>query len=314
MRKIFATIAIVLLSGLLTFAQAPTTAIHLKSGLVLTGELVKLDPTSELVIKISGIETTIKMTDVERIESVTPTPVNEDKPQPSQGTALPGLPKSVSISVGDCAIEMVLIPGTTFSMGFDGDNSRWCKSDPVHPVRLSDFYVSKESLTNELVAALGEPTYNDKKYYKADTWKTAAALVGILSDKTGQPFRLITEAEFEFLSTGSRRNELILDSEGNETDYCLDFFARFPDSKELVENPTGPVSGKYHVVRGFYNGKGTNDFAENLSEYWPYRRANDEFTKARDKRDWRDRLPPVPDEYCIRVVIPASKLDFSLIP
>lgn len=310
MRKIFVTIALALLSGLLAFAQAPATVIHLKSGLVLTGELVKLDPTSELIIKISGIETVIKMADVERIDSAAPTPDNEDKSQPSQGAAIPGLPKSVSISVGNSAIEMILIPGATFSMGFDGDNSRWCKSDPVHPVRLSDFYVSKESLTNELVTALGEPTYNDKKYYEADTWKTAASLTETLSNKSGQPFRLITEAEFEFLSIGSHRNELILDAEGYEADYCLDFFAKFPDSKELVENPTGPVSGKYHVVRGFYNGKGTNDFAENLSGYMPYSRGNDEYNKARDKRDWRDRMVPV-SEYCIRVVIPASKIDLN---
>ena len=153
-------------------------------------------------------------------------------------TALSGcasslMPGAVFQDCADCP-EMVVIPSGDFSMGSpDGEQGR--SELPVRDVTVSSFAAAKYEVTqaefDAFVAATGhevatgceivemgaslieteDKDWRDPGYERAVRpndpvvcvgWTDAKAFTAWLSEKAGQPYRLLTEAEWEYVAKG----------------------------------------------------------------------------------------------------------------
>ena len=280
---------LVIIMAVLTFSQMASTQekvtrVVLKNGTVLSGELVELDPTSHLVIRIAGIESRIDMGNVALVQAdVVNTPQSQIEQEDLFVEDL-NVPETITLNVGEEQIEMVLIHGGDFMMGYDGRHSLEMKSEPVHQVRVNSFYVSRRSLSNAVVSAI-----TGKKvpfYYKADAnaladrWSTAEGLVTRLAEMTSRPVRFPTEAEWEYMAAGSGKD--LLDIFQDEKNWCSDYFDSYYETNAIQVNPTGPAEGKHHVIRKF-------DYYEG------------EIYRRRNSKDGYEAIS-------IRVVIPAAAI------
>jgi formylglycine-generating enzyme required for sulfatase activity len=185
----------------------------------------------------------------------------------------------------------------------DMTHIEWLKwEQPLHSVYLSEFYIGKYPITNrEYQAFIRETNHIPPKYWTNDQYplnKEAHPVVHIshldamaycewLSNKTGKPYRLPTEAEWEKAAKGLDEriwpwgNEFNVfaniyeakikdtspvgqfspqgdspygcaDMVGNVWEWCLDLFYRdeYLVHRDEVKNPQGPLDGTTNVVRG----------------------------------------------------------------
>lgn len=218
--------------------------------------------------------------------------------------------------------EMVRVNGGTFTMGcIDGQDTDCSASEkPPHEVRLSDYFIGKYEVTNAEFAiflndikdnptrsiypdeAIDEHRWGLQKIAGNETlqwapakgyekypvinvsWNWAKAYCDWLNRKTGQQYRLPTEAEWEYAARGGQNgnkkrfrfagsdqlanvawfldnargtnpvgqkspNQLgIYDMSGNVYEWCQDWYASY--SADNQTNPTGPASGREKVMRG----------------------------------------------------------------
>ena len=181
--------------------------------------------------------------------------------------------------------NMVRVEGGTFMMG--SDKSKW--RGPVHEVTLSTFYLCKYEVTQELWQAVmgSNPSAvkGAKQPVEMVSWDDCQQFVAKLNDLTDKHYRLPTEAEWEYAARGGNRskgyvyagsndanavswhygisgndhhnvgtkrpNELgVYDMSGNVSEWCSDWYGADYYSVSPSTNPTGPVSGTEHVLRG----------------------------------------------------------------
>ena len=189
------------------------------------------------------------------------------------------------------SFTMQRVEGGSFMMGATNDQyDRDIYTDkPAHLVFLSPFYIATTEVTNALWHAImperdtigpkGYPT-NPINYI---SWHECQEFVRRLDSITGLPFRLPTEAEWEYAArggAGSRQyrfaggneadsvgwtysssgnwthpvarklpNELgLYDMTGNVSEWCQDRFGAYQLS--TTPDPCGPDTGSYRVARG----------------------------------------------------------------
>ena len=154
--------------------------------------------------------------------SPAPAPVPVEKPNESPSVPAPARvplerpkeslsPTPVTAPIAAQLIpEMVSIPGGTFAMGSDDDPSE----KPIHRVTIKSLAISKFPITvrewNACVAATGctyVPTGKDDGPVANLSWADAQQFVEWLSKVTQKPFRLPSEAEWEYAARGGTRTK-----------------------------------------------------------------------------------------------------------
>ena len=183
-------------------------------------------------------------------------------------------------------LEMIAIPGGSFLMGSDSEK-------PIHRVTLSPFHIGKFQVTQAQWKAVMK---TNPSAFKGDTlpvervsWTDAFEFCLKLSEKTGNEYRLPTEAEWEYAclagstgkycfgddeallndyawfdeNSGSKTHPVgektpnnwgLHDMHGNVWEWCQDWYSG-NYYEELVRqgeavNPQGPATGDYRVLRG----------------------------------------------------------------
>ncbi len=268
----------------LTLAQEQQVRLILRSGGTVVGTLVGMDGVNSVTISIAGVESTISMADILSIEPCGESQAGTGTTAGQSGNAgktfgeltasdlrdvLPSdhygdyvilddadYPESFEFTVAGQTFTMTLIRGGVFNMGYDGRHSLAYSSEPVHKVKVSSFYVSKELVNFETAYALLdlETAYalydivstSDGEFYSRK-WTVAKQVIDSIADKEGLPYRLITEAEWEYVSITPFSADVL---RYGWIEWCNDYFGDFRDVPQI--DPVGPSAENRHVARRFY--------------------------------------------------------------
>ncbi len=166
-------------------------------------------------------------------------------------------PKEPGAVFKDCETcpEMVVIPAGSFKMGGKGSS----KEKPVHEVKIGySFAVGKYEVTQaEWEAVMGKKRSSFKgsnRPVEMISWEDAKSFVKKLSEQTGKEYRLLSEAEWEYMARAGSTTEYPW---GDEIDSSK---AKY-DSEDGSEKGTVPV-GSYSA-----NAFGVHDTAGNVQEW-----------------------------------------------
>ena len=106
-----------------------------------------------------------------------------------------------SLTVNGVSFDMVYVEGGTFDMGATTEQGSDADSDekPVHSVTLSDYYIGKYEVTQELWKAVMGSNPSEfigaQKPVECVSWNDCQEFVSRLTILTGATFRITTEAE-----------------------------------------------------------------------------------------------------------------------
>ncbi|MCQ2315583.1 MAG: SUMF1/EgtB/PvdO family nonheme iron enzyme [Bacteroidales bacterium] len=122
-----------------------------------------------------------------------------------------------TFTVNGISFEMVAVKGGTFTMGASsGDSYAYDWEKPAHSVTLSDYYIGKFEVTQELWEAVmgSNPSYfkGSKLPVESVSWDDCQTFIRKLNSLTGKNFRLPTEAEWEYAARAGSEKSLY----GNE--------------------------------------------------------------------------------------------------
>jgi len=170
--------------------------------------------------------------------------------------------------VNSVGIKMIRIEPGTFQMG--NPNARLDSWDekPVHKVTISKpFQISETEITIEQFRKF-RPAYTgslaQQPYVTGLSWHEAVAFCKWLSEKEGKPYRLPTEAEWEYAARAATQANFwsgakppepgksnpwgLLNVHSGPAEWCYDWYGPYPCHPQT--DPVGPESGRTRVVRG----------------------------------------------------------------
>ena len=221
--------------------------------------------------------------------------MNEAQTMTNQG--LPRLLTEKGLPTG-ATFDMLLVEGGEFSMG-GTDEDAIKHEKPDHRVTLSSFYLGKYPVTQSVWTAVRE---SNPSHFKGDqrpvenvNWKDAQEFIGKLNDLTGKPYRLPSEAEWEYAARGS----VLLKGEGY-------LYAGSDKLKQVGWYNDNSGSETHEVGLKYPNELGLYDLCGNVWE-WCQDQWHENYESAPDDGSaWEDR-----DEGPFRVIRGGSWFSYS---
>ena len=152
---------------------------------------------------------------------------------------------NISKVINNIDSEMIHVKGSTFTMGATFEQYGESETDeyPAHQVTLSDYYLSKYEVTQEMwLAVMG---YNPS-HFKGDlkrpvemvSWEDCQTFLTKLNQMTGKNYRLPTEAEWEYAARGGDSSKCYKYS-GSDNIADVAWFFR---NSQITTHPVGTQS------------------------------------------------------------------------